>query len=188
MFRRPPKYGKSTYAAISAHWSNTTTQRRGLACELLGELKGEADQNDVDINGGDSYMSACRQQGRRARVMKETISRPLEKGLRFGRRLRTRVTAAVFVTTVKDAEGWQIYRHGCTRLNNELLQMKANVVVQTTEILFSYFALSRARALRRGPLNRTESAERCSEAAAKGSEQESETSPRMKRKWMRENL
>ena len=39
MFRRPPKCGKSTYAAISAHWSNTTTQRRGLACELLGELK-----------------------------------------------------------------------------------------------------------------------------------------------------
>ena len=38
MFRRPPKYGKSTYAAISAHWSNTTTKRRGLACELLGEL------------------------------------------------------------------------------------------------------------------------------------------------------
>ena len=36
-------------------------------------------------------------------------------------------------------------------------------------------ALSRARALRRGPLNRTESAERCSEAATK---KESATSPR----------
>ena len=39
MFRRPPKFGKCTYAAISAHWSNTTTKRRILACELLGELK-----------------------------------------------------------------------------------------------------------------------------------------------------
>ena len=39
MFRRPSKYGASTYAAISAHSSNTTTKRRGLACELLGELK-----------------------------------------------------------------------------------------------------------------------------------------------------
>ena len=28
MFRRPSKYGASTYAAISAHWSNTTTKRR----------------------------------------------------------------------------------------------------------------------------------------------------------------
>ena len=126
MFRRPPKYGKSTYAAISAHWSNTTTQRRGLACELLGELKGEADQNDVDINGGDFNMSACRQQGRRARVMKETISRPLGRELRCGRRLRTPVAAAVFVTIVRDVEGWKIYRHGCTRLNKELLQMKPN--------------------------------------------------------------
>ena len=38
MFRRPSKYGASTYATISAYWSNTTTKRRGLACELLGEL------------------------------------------------------------------------------------------------------------------------------------------------------
>ena len=31
-----------------------------------------------------------------------------------------------FVTTVKDVEGWKIYRHGCLRLNKELLQMKPN--------------------------------------------------------------
>ena len=92
----------------------------------LASLEEEADQNDVDINGGDSYMSACRQQGRRARVMKETISRPLGRELRCGRRLRTPVAAAVLVTTVKDVEGWKIYRHGCMRLNKELLQMKPN--------------------------------------------------------------
>ena len=92
----------------------------------LASLGEEADQNDVDINGGDSYMSACRQQGRRARVMKETISRPLGRGLRFGERLRTRVTAAVLVTTVKNVEGWKIDRHGCMRLNKELLRMQPN--------------------------------------------------------------
>ena len=27
---------------------------------------------------------------------------------------------------VKDVEGWKIYRHGCMRLNKELLQMKPN--------------------------------------------------------------
>ena len=89
-------------------------------------LKEEADQNDVDINGGDFNISACGQQGRRARVMTETISRPLGRELRCGRRLRTLVTAAVFVTNVKDVEGWKIHRHGCMRLSKELLQMKPN--------------------------------------------------------------
>ena len=89
-------------------------------------LKEEADQNDVDINGGDFKISACRQQGRRDRVMNENISRPLGRELRFGRRLRTPVAAADFVTTVKDVEGWKIQRHGCMRLSKGLLQMQPN--------------------------------------------------------------
>ena len=58
--------------------------------------------------------------------MKEKILRPLGRELRFGRRLRTLVTAAVFVTTVTDVGGWKIHQHGCMRLNKELLQMKPN--------------------------------------------------------------
>ena len=59
--------------------------------------------------------------------MKEKISRPLGRsGVRFGKRLRTLVTAAVLVTTVKDVEGWKIHQHGCMRLSKELLQMKPN--------------------------------------------------------------
>ena len=58
--------------------------------------------------------------------MKENNSSPLGRELRCGRRLRTPVAAAVFVTTVKDVEGWKIHPHGCMRPNKELLQMKPN--------------------------------------------------------------
>ena len=60
---------------------------------------------------------------------------------------------------------------GCWRLEDPPAWMHApeqRIAADETKLL--RFALSRARALRRGPLNRIESAERCSEAAANGSE------------------
>ena len=91
MFWRPP----SMERARTQQSPRTGATRRPREENCLARLQQEADQND-DINGGDINMSACRQQGRRARVMKENISRPLgRRGLRFGKRLRSPVTAAV---------------------------------------------------------------------------------------------
>ena len=53
MFRRAHREGKCTYTPASAHLSNTTATRRGIAKRLPGEFREVAELNDLDIIGGD---------------------------------------------------------------------------------------------------------------------------------------
>ena len=63
-FRRPPKQENSTYTVGSAHLSNMTPKRRGLATRLLGQFREIAELNDVDIMAGDFNSSTYRERGK----------------------------------------------------------------------------------------------------------------------------
>ena len=69
----PPKNGERTYTSVSAHLSNTTAKRRGLAEQLLGELREGTERNDADIIGGDFNMLANREHGKNEDVMARVV-------------------------------------------------------------------------------------------------------------------
>ena len=122
--------GKSTYTLASAHLSNTTAKRRGIAEQLLSQLRENTERNDADtIVGGDFNTSTYRERGK-AKVSsikdawEETLLTPPPDFVPMWGQIEDSGDCCGFIPTIKNVANCRVAKHGSLQLGKEKMHFR----------------------------------------------------------------